>query len=88
MGWSEGQSLTTAEQRQEMGCAICARKDWLEHRFRVYLWREPEQAFTGDDLSAETVLRNPSIQAELGDSAPQTLDLSTGRVDCLFAHTE
>ena len=79
MGWAEGQSLITAEQRQ--GCAICARKDWLEHCFRVYLWREPEQAFTGDDLSAETVLQSPSVQEELGDSAPQTLDLSTGRVD-------
>ena len=59
--WNEKQSIQTAVQRQEMGCAICARKDWLEHRCRVYLWREPEKATAGDDLSLnpEIVVQNP-----------------------------
>ena len=42
--WTEGHSIQTVVQRQEVGCAICARKDWMEHRFRVYLWREPDNA--------------------------------------------
>ena len=45
--WSEDKTIMTAEQRQEIGCAICAQKDWLEHRYRVYLWRKP------DDVSAD-----------------------------------
>ena len=57
MGWSEGKSPTTAERRQEMGCAICARKDWLEHCYRVYLWREPEEACAANDPKPEVVLQ-------------------------------
>ena len=81
MGWSEGKSPTTAERRQEMGCAICARKDWLEHRYRVYLWREPGEACAANDPKPEVVLQNPSTLEELGGVAPPDHDLSSGRPD-------
>ena len=71
MEWSEPQSASTAERRQEVGCAICARKDWLEHRYRLYLWRAPEQASAGDDLNPEMMGENPSVQEELGDAVQQ-----------------
>ena len=48
--WSEEHPMHTAVPRSEVGCAICARKDWLEHRLRTYLWREPD---------SETVHVNP-----------------------------
>ena len=38
----DGKTIDTAKPRQEIGCAVCARKDWLETRYRVYLWREPD----------------------------------------------
>ena len=44
MEWTEDGTIQKAEQRQEIGCAICARKDWIEQRFQVYLFREPENA--------------------------------------------
>ena len=79
-GWTEGQSLVTAEQRREVGCAVCARKDWLEHRYRVYLWREPEAASTGDAEDPDMLLQNPSVPEELGNSAAHCVDLSTGHI--------
>ena len=79
MDWPKQQSIQTAVQRQEMGCAICARKDWLEHRYRVYLWREPDNAGMGEDLNPEMELQNPSLQEELGEEAQKSLDSGTGR---------
>ena len=81
MEWSEEQSVITAERRQEVGCAICARKDWLEYRHRVYLWREPEKASALDDLNPDMVLESPSVQEELGHAAPQSIDLPSSRDD-------
>ena len=79
MEWTEERSVSTAEQRQEIACAICARKDWQEHRYRVYLWREPEETSVGDGVTPETVLQNPSVQEELGDAATQGRNLTAGR---------
>ena len=49
MEWTDKGMIQQAEQRQEIGCAICARKDWLEHRYHVYLFREPEKATLEQD---------------------------------------
>ena len=77
--WSEAASIQTAVQRQEMGCAICARKDWLENRYRVYLWREPDSATSGEELHPEMVLQNHSLQEQLGDDASKHIQLEMGR---------
>ena len=81
MEWSEEQNVITPERRREVGCAICARKDWLEYRHRVYLWREPEKASALDDLNPDMVLESPSVQEELGHAAPQSIDLPSSRDD-------
>ena len=39
-GWRNPDSLTLAKPRCEVGCVVCACKDWLENRFPVYLWKE------------------------------------------------
>ena len=35
---------------QEVACVVCARKDWLESRFTVYLWREATGSSTYSEL--------------------------------------
>ena len=72
IGWVEEQSIQTAEQRREVGCALCARNVWLEHRYR-YLWREPDNPSIGDDLNPEMVLQSPSLQEELGEVCRKAL---------------
>ena len=39
--------------RCEAACAICARKDWLEHRFKLRLFAEPPTAPVSEDAAAE-----------------------------------
>ena len=65
MEWNEDQNLNKAEQRHEVGCAICARKDWIDYRYPVYLWREPEEAEAADDPNADVVLESPLEQEEM-----------------------
>ena len=48
--WSHPEAFHVAEERCEVACVVCARKDWLESRFRVYLWR------TADGSSSYTKL--------------------------------
>ena len=38
--WSHPEAFLVAKERSEVACVVCARKDWLESRFTVYLWRE------------------------------------------------
>ena len=38
--WSHPDPFNAAMVRSEVACVVCARKDWLENRFRVYLWRQ------------------------------------------------
>ena len=65
MDWNEDQNLDKGEQRHEVGCAICARKDWIDYRYPVYLWREPEEAEAAVDFDADVVLENPLEQDEM-----------------------
>ena len=37
--WSHPEAFRVAKERAEVACVVCARKDWLESRFTVYLWR-------------------------------------------------
>ena len=37
--WSHPEAFCVAKERAEVACVVCARKDWLESRFTVYLWR-------------------------------------------------
>ena len=37
--WSHPEACLIAKERSEVACVVCARKDWLESRFTVYLWR-------------------------------------------------
>ena len=39
-------ALETAVPRREEACAVCAVKDWLENRFRVYLFKEGTESTT------------------------------------------
>ena len=59
--------MNSAVPRQEIGCAICARRDWIEHRFRVYLWRSPDNASTElHNPCPESETQDPSLGEELG----------------------
>ena len=84
MEWSEDHSLNTAKQRQEVGCAICARKDWIEYRYPVYLWREPDEANTGEDIDPEVVLENPPVQ----DANEENYNACTGRTATVSTYTK
>ena len=42
MKWSHPDSTVAATPRAEVACVVCARRDWIEQRFRVYLWREAD----------------------------------------------
>ena len=44
LGWRHPDSLTIARPRCEVGCVVCARKDWLENRFPVYLSKEADDS--------------------------------------------
>ena len=37
--WSHPEAFLAAKERCEVACVVCARKDWLESRCTVYLWR-------------------------------------------------
>ena len=37
--WNHPEAFQVAKERCEVACVVCARKDWLESRFTVYLWR-------------------------------------------------
>ena len=37
---SHPEAFLVARERSETACVVCARKDWLENRFTVHLWRE------------------------------------------------
>ena len=39
----------------EAACAICARKDWLEHRFKLRLFAEPPVGSISEDTAGEPV---------------------------------
>ena len=45
----------------------------------MYLWREPEEADTGEDGEAEVVLENPQAADDLEDAVFERYDASTGR---------
>ena len=62
MEWNEDLNLNKGEQRHEVGCATCARKNWIDYRYPVYLWREPEEAKADDCPEADVVLENPLEQ--------------------------
>ena len=42
--------MTIARERCEVACVVCAREDWLERRFSVYLWRETDGSKTLSEL--------------------------------------
>ena len=42
MKWSHPDSFKAAMPRAEVACVVCARRDWIEQRLRVYLWREAD----------------------------------------------
>ena len=48
--WSHPDAMTIARERCEVACVVCARKDWLERRFSVYLWREADGSKTLSEL--------------------------------------
>ena len=50
--WSHPEAFLMAKERSEAACVVCARKDWLECRFTVYLWR------TADGSSSLTELQH------------------------------
>ena len=49
--WSHPEAFTVAQERSEVACVVCARKDWLESRFKVHLW----QTATGSSTLTELV---------------------------------
>ena len=58
--WNHPEAFQVAKERCEVACVVCARKDWLESRFTVYLWR------TADGSSSLTeLLHDDSGNSEL-----------------------
>ena len=53
MKWSHPDSTVAATPRAEVACVVCARRDWIEQRFRVHLWRESD----GSTRLSELTLR-------------------------------
>ena len=58
--WSHPEAFLVAKERSEVACVVCARKDWLESLFTVYLWRTA----TGASSMAE-LQHNDSGNSEL-----------------------
>ena len=48
--WNHPEAIATARTRCEVACVVCARKDWLENRYLVYLWREATDKRTYTEL--------------------------------------
>ena len=40
--WKHSTSFNATLTGAEMSYVVCARQDWIEQRFRVYLWREAD----------------------------------------------
>ena len=40
--WCHPDSFIAAMPRAEVPCVVCARKDWIEMRFQIHLWREAD----------------------------------------------
>ena len=49
--WRHLDSFVVAMPRAEVPCVVCARKDWIEQRFKVYLWREEGGSIKLPELS-------------------------------------
>lgn len=52
--WSHPEAFDVARQRSEVACVVCARQDWLECRFTVYLWRDADGSKTLAELQHDT----------------------------------
>ena len=52
--WSHPDSFVAAMPRAEVPCVVCARKYWIEQRFKVYLWREADGSSKLSELSHST----------------------------------
>jgi len=48
--WNHPEAFRVAKERSEVACVVCARKDWLESRFTVYLWRKADGASSYSEL--------------------------------------
>ena len=48
--WSHPEAFALAEERSEVACVVCARKDWLESRFKVHLWQTADGSSTVSEL--------------------------------------
>ena len=48
--WSHPEAFTVAQERSEVACVVCARKDWLESRFKVHLWQTADGSSTVSEL--------------------------------------
>ena len=48
--WSQPEAMSIAQERAEVACVVCARKDWLEKRLCVYLWKEASDSKSLTDL--------------------------------------
>jgi hypothetical protein len=53
-------NAVVAQERSEVACVVCARKDWLESRFTVHLWRSATGSSSLGDLQ-----HNDSGKSEL-----------------------
>ena len=49
--WSHPEAFPVAKERSEVACVVCARKDWLESRFTVYLWRTASGSSSYSELT-------------------------------------
>ena len=49
--WNHPEAIAVAKVRREVACVVCARRDWLDNRFPVYLWREATDTRTLTELT-------------------------------------
>lgn len=49
--WSHPEAFAVAKERSEVACVVCARKDWLENRFKAYLCQKADGDSSLTELS-------------------------------------
>ena len=68
------------EERREEACVVCARKGWLEHRYRCHLWK-PFLEGDAEQLAEAGAEGGADIDKSVcfGNIAPETLKIKVSR---------
>eukprot|EP00973_Karenia_brevis_P032833 4532143-Karenia_brevis.AAC.1 len=93
--WLSEACIAQAVPRCEVACAVCARRDFIEYRYKCYLWATPESRVTSKtpkDQQREEPIRamevdsaEPNMQSSgsPGSTGAQSLLLQRDGIFCL-----